>query len=251
VSAAPNGSSSGTGAAAAPAAGSTLALYKSNTWTDLGLVLPIFLGYHLGVVLLKVRNAADPVTQRLTSLAENHIAMYWLLTLGIGGAMAAVMWLLGRREAFESKRFVLIAVESVLYALLMRLAAGYAVGSLPIASSGAAMGVGAAIVMSLGAGLYEEIAFRVGLFGLGALGIKLFFGGIFKWTFTAAWAVIAACVFAGWHYVGALGDPWNLRTFVFRAVCGLVLTAIYVFRGFAPAVWTHALYDVWALSLAG
>lgn len=29
--------------------------------------------------------------------------------------------------------------------------------------------------------------------------------------------------------------------------CGLVLTAIYAFRGFAPAVWTHALYDVWVM----
>jgi hypothetical protein len=63
----------------------------------------------------------------------------------------------------------------------------------------------------------------------------------------AGWAVVAASVFAGWHYVGALGDPWSLQTFVFRAVCGLVLTAIFAFRGFAPAVWTHALYDVWVM----
>ena len=40
-----------------------------------------------------------------------------------------------------------------------------------------------------------------------------------------------------------------LQTFVFRAVCGLILTAIYAFRGFAPAVWTHALYDVWVMVL--
>ncbi len=32
------------------------------------------------------------------------------------------------------------------------------------------------VVMSLGAGFYEEIAFRAGLYGLGALGIKFFFG---------------------------------------------------------------------------
>jgi hypothetical protein len=60
---------------------------------------------------------------------------------------------------------------------------------------------------------------------------------------------VAAAVFAGWHYVGALGDPWSVQTFVFRAVCGLVLTAIFAFRGFAPAVWTHALYDVWVMVL--
>ncbi len=37
------------------------------------------------------------------------------------------------------------------------------------------------------------------------------------------WAVVAAAVFSGWHYVGSLGDPWNLPSFVFRMVCGLVL----------------------------
>ena len=66
---------------------------------------------------------------------------------------------------------------------------------------------------------------------------------------TVIWAVIAAAVFAGWHYVGALGDDFSIESFAFRAVCGLVLTAIYAFRGFAPAVWTHALYDVWVMVL--
>ena len=107
----------------------------------------------------------------------------------------------------------------------------------------------AGFIMSMGAGLYEEIVFRVALFGLGALAIRAIFGGIPKWLFTAGWAVVAACVFSGWHYVGALGDPWNTKTFVFRATCGLFLTVIYVFRGFAPAVWTHTLYDLWAMVL--
>lgn len=230
--------------------GSTLfppAWNKSNAWTDMALVLPVFLGYHLGVVLMKVRNAADMVTARLTELAEHHIALYWAITLGIGLAMVLVFFVLGRGEAFDRRRFFLVALEGVLYAMLMRMAGAYAVGSLPLAAG--VNGAGAGIVMSLGAGLYEEIVFRVALFGGGAFAIRMVFGGIVKWSFTAAWAVVAACIFAGWHYVGPYGDPWDLRTFVFRATCGLVLTAIYVFRGFAPAVWTHALYDVWALVL--
>jgi len=34
---------------------------------------------------------------------------------------------------------------------------------------------------------------------------------------------------------------------VARAVLGLALTLVYSMRGFAAAVWTHALYDVWVL----
>jgi hypothetical protein len=63
------------------------------------------------------------------------------------------------------------------------------------------------------------------------------------------WAVACACLFSGWHYVGELGESFDLMTFVFRGVCGLVFTLIYHFRGFAPAVWTHALYDIWVLAL--
>ena len=40
---------------------------KSDAWTDLGLTLPIFVLYHLGVVFLPIRNAADPVTHELIS----------------------------------------------------------------------------------------------------------------------------------------------------------------------------------------
>ena len=223
---------------------------KSDAWTDLALTLPIFLVYHLGVVWLPVRNAADPVTAELRALANQSLPLYAGLTLAVGLAFILVLATLGRREALSGRRFALIAVEGALYAFLMRFAGAYVVGSLRLGPPVPAENFTAfsGLIMSLGAGFYEEIAFRVGLFGLGALLIKATFGkGMKGLTLVFGWAVIAASVFAGWHYVGALGDPWSVQTFVFRAVCGLVLTAIFAFRGFAPAVWTHALYDVWVM----
>ncbi|HLM71793.1 MAG TPA: CPBP family glutamic-type intramembrane protease [Polyangiaceae bacterium] len=226
---------------------------KSDAWTDLALTLPIFLVYHLGVVLLPVRNAADPVTAELRALANQSLPLYAGLTLAVGVAFIAVLATLGRREALSGKRFALIAVEGALYAFLMRFAGSYVVGSLrlgPAPVVGENFTAFSGLIMSLGAGFYEEIAFRVGLFGLGALLLKATFGkGMKGILLVVGWAVVAAAVFAGWHYVGALGDPWSVQTFVFRAVCGLVLTAIFAFRGFAPAVWTHALYDVWVMVL--
>jgi hypothetical protein len=61
------------------------------------------------------------------------------------------------------------------------------------------------------------------------------------------WAVVCAAAFSGMHYLGPLGDPFDMRSFVARAVLGLMLTLVYAMRGFAAAVWTHALYDVWVL----
>lgn len=220
----------------------------AQAWSDLALTLPIFIGYHLGVVLLKIRNAADVVTSQLTALADRHILIYWGITLAIGAGLVAVFAILGKGQVFETQRFVMMALEGVAYAFVMRLAAGHAVGALPLAGAIDPRAVG--VVMSLGAGFYEELVFRVGLFGGGALALKAFFGTIPRLGLTVAWAVVAAAIFAGWHYVGPLGEDFNLRTFVFRSVCGLVLTAIFAFRGFAAAVWTHTLYDIWALALA-
>lgn len=226
-----------------------LAQKKSDAWTDLALTLPIFVAYHLGVAFLPVRNAADPVTAELRALANHSMALYAGITLGIGVAFVVVLAVIGKRETIQKKKFAMIAVEGALYAFLMRFIGAYVVGSLRLAPNGQG-GVFTSVVMALGAGFYEEIAFRVGLFGLGAFAIKKIFGkGVRTIVLTAIWAVIGAAAFSGWHYVGPLSDPFNLQSFVFRAVCGLTLTAIYAFRGFAPAVWTHALYDVWVMVL--
>ena len=64
-----------------------------------------------------------------------------------------------------------------------------------------------------------------------------------------AWELASAATFSGVHYLGVLGDKFDLRSFAARAVLGLSLTLIYATRGFAVAVWTHSLYDVWVMVL--
>ena len=176
--------------------------------------MPIFVAYHLGVAFLPVRNAADPVTAELRALANHSMALYAGLTLGVGVAFVVILAVLGKRETIQKKKFVFIAIEGALYAFLMRFAGAYVVGSLRLAPPGGG-GVFTSVIMALGAGFYEEIAFRVGVFGVGAFAIKKLFGkGLRTVVLTAIWAVAGACVFSGWHYVGPLSDPWNLQTFV-------------------------------------
>ncbi len=255
---------------------------RSGPWTDLALTLPVFAGYHLGVVFLPVRNAADVVTSELQALVAYDLWAYLLVTLLIGAAYVTPLLLAGRGKHLDSKRFAWMGTEGILYAIGMRLVAGYAVMhvlaiatadggvvglmnaapalSSPITQVGGAFDGGAldvssrltGAVMSLGAGFYEELVFRVGVYGLGALLLVFLFNvtsAASRLVVRVGWAVLAACVFSGWHYVGALADDFDLTTFVFRAVCGLVFTLIYHLRGFAPAVWTHALYDLWVLAV--
>jgi hypothetical protein len=244
---------------------------KPGAWVDLGLTLPIFLAYHVGVIFLRVQNATDPVTGPLLRIAEGNRAVYLLMTASIGVVFAGIFAMVGRGEAFRPQKFVQIALEGIVYAFLMRLGAAYVVGSLfaAVGAKGHAPAVGGnpvvGLVMSLGAGFYEELAFRVILFGLGAkvlvrlfahqaygvVGVepkRLTFRGV---VVAVIWAVVSASIFSGVHYVGALGDSFGIESFVFRLVLGLVLTLIFVLRGFAAAVWAHALYDIWVLVLPG
>ena len=222
----------------------------SGPWADLALTLPVFLGYHLCVVFLPVRNAADIVTRELTTLAENSLLEYTALTLGIGAVFVGILLMLGRAHALRTSRFVFVGLEGILYAIAMRLVGQYVVSRLALAPGAPTDGAFSSLVMSLGAGFYEEVAFRVGLFGLGFRLLLVFLAPLepFKRTILGfVWAVVAAGLFSAWHYVGDLGDPFELKSFVFRWVCGLFFTLIYAFRGFAPVVWTHTIYDAWVL----
>lgn len=100
------------------------------------------------------------------------------------------------------------------------------------------------VMLSLGAGLYEELVFRVLLVsGVAALAWTLF--GWSRRPALAAAVLVSAVLFAAAHHVGPLGEPWRLEPFAFRFVAGLVFSLLYALRGFGIAAWTHALYDVW------
>lgn len=225
----------------------------SGPLDDLALTLPVFVGYHLGVAFLPVRNAADVVTHELVKLAHNDLVAYSGLTLMIGTTFAAVLSVLGRGHSLRWQRFVLVGLEGVLYAVAMRILAGYVVGRMPLDVGAPAEPTAfAGAVMSLGAGFYEELVFRVGLFGLGLKLVRVLLGAHSGFARLGSWlgvALLTSALFSGWHYFGEFGEPFELKSFVFRFVCGVVFTVIYAFRGFAPVVWTHALYDVWVLVL--
>lgn len=98
------------------------------------------------------------------------------------------------------------------------------------------------LALSLGAGLYEELFFRVILVSALIFLFKYLFSK--KWMAITAAVLLAAAIFSMVHYIGMMGDPFTFGSFLFRFLFGLALNGIYVWRGFGMAAWTHALYDV-------
>jgi hypothetical protein len=102
------------------------------------------------------------------------------------------------------------------------------------------------LMLSIGAGIYEELLFRVVLVGLMAwaattlLGWRPLIAGI-------AATILGALIFSAFHYIGPYGDRFDVYSFVFRTIAGLFFSGLYLLRGFGVTAWTHALYDVFLL----
>lgn len=100
------------------------------------------------------------------------------------------------------------------------------------------------LIGSLGAGIYEELLFRLVLLSL--LGWFFFrvteTFSIPKWTGAAAAIVASALLFSLFHYEqpNALDPP----VFVFRTIAGILLGGLFLLRGIGVCVYTHAMYDV-------
>jgi hypothetical protein len=108
------------------------------------------------------------------------------------------------------------------------------------------LGWGTGLMISLGAGLYEELLFRVVLVSILLLVARRVLG---LGRVAAAMVAVAggALIFSAFHYIGPFGDRLETTSFVFRAVAGLAFSGLYVLRGFGITAWTHALYDVFLL----
>ncbi|MEO6208531.1 MAG: CPBP family intramembrane glutamic endopeptidase [Gemmatimonadaceae bacterium] len=102
------------------------------------------------------------------------------------------------------------------------------------------------LMVSLGAGLYEELLFRVILVS----GLATFGRVVCRMTPRIAGAfavVLGAVIFSAFHYVGPYGDVFTVQSFTFRLIAGLFFSALYLLRGFGIVAWTHALYDVFLI----
>jgi hypothetical protein len=213
------------------------------------LVLPLFVFYQLGLLFTGgIRNGADFVTLLLLSLVGGDVGLYTALNVSVFGLFIICVWVLAERNDFTLRLWPWMLLESFVYALFFGSAVITTIQWLQLdailaAGTFADMNWFQQMVMSAGAGIYEELVFRFALLG------GLFWVGdkLFDWpTWMAAVSAVAvsSLMFSGIHHVGSLGEVFALRPFVFRTIAGVLLAVIFYFRGFAIAVYTHAFYDM-------
>jgi membrane protease YdiL (CAAX protease family) len=211
--------------------------------TSLVFTLPLVLAYEGGVLALgrgSPRNGADVWLRQL--LDSIGFGSYFLLpVLTVIGLLA---WHHVEHDEWRFRPAVLagMAVECVLWATALVGVARLQDRFWPLAAGIAADGPLARLVAFCGAGLYEEVLFRLLL--LPAL-VWLFS----RLGFSAAAAgllglVGSSVLFSLAHYVGPLGDAFTLYSFTFRVLAGLFFAVLFSLRGFGIAAGTHATYDM-------
>ncbi|MFQ5568803.1 MAG: CPBP family intramembrane glutamic endopeptidase [Rhodothermales bacterium] len=183
-----------------------------------------------------------------------------LPTLGTAGwhVLAAVVLIIGvgvfvyerkKQIPFRPRYCGWMIGESTVYAVVLAFLVSSMVGIIfaaaPVSLVAAQMveqSLWTKLALSIGAGLYEELLFRVLLVGGMYVALrKLFSKPTYAYVIAA---VIGALLFSAVHYIGALGDAFTLPSFTFRFLFGLALNVVFLVRGFGVAAWTHALYDV-------
>jgi len=195
-----------------------------------------------------VRNGADVLLKSLfVGLGgRTGLIVFGLVLIGTGTVLVY------RDRAGGKLRgpfFLAMAAESALYAALFGAVAGMLTALLlsglvrlavPPATK---LDLPTQLMISLGAGIYEELLFRVLIVGAVAWLARRVLG----WGPLAAGALatlIGALVFSIFHYIGPYGDRLELASFAFRAIAGVLFSGLYLVRGFGITAWTHALYDV-------
>ncbi|HEU4993274.1 MAG TPA: CPBP family intramembrane glutamic endopeptidase [Gemmatimonadaceae bacterium] len=232
---------------------------------SLVFVLPLFALYEslaaaLGGSASAVRNAADIALKTpflMLSGARGSLAFFATIT-------AVCVYLVVRdvsrsKDRPRARTFALMLGESVLLALLLgivvgtltqRLLGAFTALSIQAGTGNPLDGMSAAtrLMLALGAGLYEELLFRVLLVGGLASGLAWLTGSR-GWMTGLVAAVVGALVFSAFHYVGEYGDTFTVASFTYRAIAGLAFSGLYLTRGFGITAWTHALYDVYVMVL--
>ncbi|HOO13758.1 MAG TPA: CPBP family glutamic-type intramembrane protease [Candidatus Marinimicrobia bacterium] len=222
--------------------------YAKNPFYSIIFALPLLFAYEILIFtfnhsdIIGLRNGADVLFRQFFAIFN----VYGFYVVGLVVLLALMIAyhfnFRGKKKPnFEPRFFILMTLESILYALVMYFGITQIGGILMLSGSGQT--TREMIVLALGAGVYEEFIFRVILI----TGFLFFLKDILKLPEALAISLAmigAAFIFAIFHYIGPFGEVFYLKTFILRFGAGLFLSLLYIFRGYGITAYTHTIYDL-------
>jgi membrane protease YdiL (CAAX protease family) len=209
-------------------------------------VLPLWLTYE-GLRLWLApedRNGAEVLLLReLRRFDERGHLLLSLLFLLL---LAACARSLVRRDVPWLRVVGVVALEGTIYALLLGpLAEALTTSANRVLAAGLSPSLLLVnLVGSLGAGIFEELVFRLGLMSalvwVGLRAVRAL--ALPEWVALVQAVVVSALAFSWFHHI--CGEPFDRTRFVFRTMAGVLLGLLMWARGYGVCVWTHTMYNV-------
>ena len=226
-------------------------------------LLPLLLIYEVGVLWIGaggneggVRNGADFWMRGwLQNAGLDSVLILPLMVVGV-----LLAWHRAGHYQWRISRETLVGMfaESLLLAVCLLMVAqvqdmafqcwfpsalsvrDHGAGERPLLSIASSMGP--RMIAFVGAGVYEEVMFRLTLLPV----CCAFFQSLrMPKNWAAGLAVfLTSLFFSVAHYIGPAGEAFSLFSFTFRVTAGCFFATIFLLRGFGITVGCHALYDI-------
>lgn len=231
---------------------------------SLTFLMPFIMIYEIGTYFINTDHLALTQMRVVTFTWLQQFAHYFgmdpRLTLAFPGMVVVVIlfcWHMASHFPWKINIKWLggMALESLIYTLPLFFI-GFAMSNAAPPPNAAVVGQEvtvsylANITTSIGAGLYEELVFRLILIGL----IIMLFEDVFKvktLRATIIAVVFSALVFSLHHNYGFTGqgqltmlEPFTFTSFAFRTIAGGYFAILFKYRGFGIIAGTHMAYDI-------
>ena len=223
-------------------------LLKSKTsFYSFLFTLPLFFLYEVNILFLSwddilvVRNGADFLMRNILESFDIY-GLYGLGLVFFLGLLVTYIFFIKedqQQEVNVNFLFIMLAESMlwsvVLYFLLFKF--------MVLLMNPVGKTILQQVTLAIGAGIYEEFLFRVLLIA----GLSGILGFVFMWdkTFKNIIAVVlSGGIFSAFHFMGEYGDFFSMELFLIRFFAGLILGALYMYRGFGITAYTHSIYDL-------
>ena len=213
--------------------------------------IPLFFIYEIGVFLTKVddmlvlRNGADALMRQILEnfgiIGLHGIGAVFLIVFLAVFFMQRKYW---RGITIYGNFLLIMMFESLIWAIILYLLMSNIYILLMNPSSQVLI---QQVTLSVGAGIYEELFFRVLLIS----GLASILGFVFQWPYNyKMWVamIISSGIFSAFHFIGEYSDYFSFDIFLIRFFAGMALGYLYFIRGFGITAWAHSIYDLIVLT---
>ena len=209
--------------------------------------IPLFFVYEISILFLSkddiivVRNGADFLMRNILESFDIY-GLYGLGFVFLFGLVLSFIFFIktDNKKEFKSNFLFIMFIESVLWSFILYLMLSK---FMLVLMNPTGKMILQQVTLAIGAGIYEEILFRVLLIA----GLTRLLGFIFLWKQLARKIValiISGGIFSAFHFMGEYGDFFSMELFLLRFFAGIILGGLYLFRGFGITAYTHSIYDL-------